>query len=187
MAAPGRCSEWQMLTCTGGGDFGMELYIVAHYQILAHAAAVKCIERSTRWFLEPITNGDYPGSMRAIVGSRLPKFTKEQSLIVKGLFDFLGLTYYTSSYVKYAPHSNSPPSYLTDALVNQTTERDGVPIGPQGRCEGEGYFAWSLLDNFEWGSSYTVRFGINYVDYQNGLKRIPKRSAYWFKSFLKKY
>ena len=49
----------------------------------------------------------------------------------------------------------------------------------------KGYFAWSLLDNFEWSSGYTVRFGINYVDYKNGLKRHPKLSANWFKKFLK--
>lgn len=48
----------------------------------------------------------------------------------------------------------------------------------------KGYFAWSLLDNFEWSSGYTVRFGINYVDYHGGLKRHPKLSAAWFKGFL---
>ncbi|KAL5721996.1 beta-glucosidase [Ranunculus cassubicifolius] len=46
-----------------------------------------------------------------------------------------------------------------------------------------GYFAWSLLDNFEWRSGYTSRFGIVYVDY-NDLKRYPKMSAYWFKTLL---
>ncbi|KAK3440568.1 hypothetical protein EUGRSUZ_B00859 [Eucalyptus grandis] len=46
-----------------------------------------------------------------------------------------------------------------------------------------GYFAWSLLDNFEWRSGYTSRFGIVYVDYTN-LKRYPKMSAYWFKQLL---
>lgn len=46
-----------------------------------------------------------------------------------------------------------------------------------------GYFAWSLLDNFEWRLGYTSRFGIVYVDYSN-LKRYPKMSAYWFKQLL---
>lgn len=48
-----------------------------------------------------------------------------------------------------------------------------------------GYFAWSLLDNFEWKSGYTSRFGIVYVDYKN-LKRYPKMSAYWFKQILQR-
>nr|XP_012571852.1 LOW QUALITY PROTEIN: beta-glucosidase 12-like [Cicer arietinum] len=50
----------------------------------------------------------------------------------------------------------------------------------------KGYFAWSLLDNFEWASGYTLRFGINFVDYNDGLKRYPKLSAKWFKNFLKR-
>ncbi|OWM73474.1 hypothetical protein CDL15_Pgr026573 [Punica granatum] len=49
----------------------------------------------------------------------------------------------------------------------------------------KGYFAWSLLDNFEWNSGYTIRFGINYVDYQNRPKKHPKHSAIWFKAFLR--
>jgi len=48
----------------------------------------------------------------------------------------------------------------------------------------KGYFAWSLIDNFEWNSGYTSRFGIYFVDYNNGLKRYPKMSAIWFKDFL---
>ena len=56
--------------------------------------------------------------------------------------------------------------------------RDGVNV--------KGYFAWSLLDNFEWGNGDTVWFGINYVDYKNGLKRHPKLTAHWFKRVLKK-
>ncbi|KAK4858730.1 hypothetical protein QYF36_021152 [Acer negundo] len=48
-----------------------------------------------------------------------------------------------------------------------------------------GYFAWSLLDNFEWAQGYTKRFGLVYVDYKNGLTRHPKSSAYWFLRFLK--
>ncbi|KAK9941267.1 hypothetical protein M0R45_017880 [Rubus argutus] len=33
-------------------------------------------------------------------------------------------------------------------------------------------------------SRMAVRFGINYVDYNDGLKRYPKLSAHWFKNFL---
>lgn len=49
-----------------------------------------------------------------------------------------------------------------------------------------GYFAWSFLDDFEWNSGFTVRFGLYYVDYKHGLKRYPKSSAIWFKKFLKR-
>ncbi|XP_031127532.1 beta-glucosidase 47-like [Ipomoea triloba] len=48
-----------------------------------------------------------------------------------------------------------------------------------------GYFAWSLLDNFEWISGYTQRFGLFYVDYPT-LRRIPKLSASWYKRFNSK-
>ncbi|KAI7731780.1 hypothetical protein M8C21_009175, partial [Ambrosia artemisiifolia] len=47
-----------------------------------------------------------------------------------------------------------------------------------------GYFVWSFTDSFEWGSGYTLRFGMNYVDYKNNLQRYPKKSALWFKKFL---
>ena len=40
----------------------------------------------------------------------------------------------------------------------------------------EGYFVWSLLDNFEWAFGYDKRFGIVYVDYPTQ-RRIPKSSA----------
>ncbi|XP_065006486.1 beta-glucosidase 26-like isoform X1 [Musa acuminata AAA Group] len=48
-----------------------------------------------------------------------------------------------------------------------------------------GYFAWSLLDNFEWRLGYTSRFGLVYVDFKTNM-RYPKESAYWFKNMLKR-
>uniref|UniRef100_M8CH84 Beta-glucosidase 1 n=1 Tax=Aegilops tauschii TaxID=37682 RepID=M8CH84_AEGTA len=48
-----------------------------------------------------------------------------------------------------------------------------------------GYFAWSLLDNFEWMYGYTSKFGIVYVNFNSPtLERHPKASAYWFRDLL---
>ncbi len=51
----------------------------------------------------------------------------------------------------------------------------GVPL--------EGYFAWSLLDNFEWAEGYARRFGLTYVDYQTQ-QRTLKASGQWYRGFL---
>jgi len=73
--------------------------------------------------MDPLTLGDYPNSMRFLVGSRLPKFSMYQSKLVKGSFDFIGLNYYTSYYVTNAPElSEVKPSYITDSLVILTSK-----------------------------------------------------------------
>lgn len=47
-----------------------------------------------------------------------------------------------------------------------------------------GYFVWSLLDNFEWDSGYSIRFGLTYVDYAS-LRRIPKSSFRWYAGLIR--
>ena len=48
----------------------------------------------------------------------------------------------------------------------------------------QGYFAWTLMDNFEWAEGYHTRFGLVHVDFETQ-KRILKDSGKWFKNFLK--
>jgi beta-glucosidase len=47
----------------------------------------------------------------------------------------------------------------------------------------DGYFVWSLLDNFEWARGYAPRFGLVYVDYGT-LERVPKQSYHWYRDFI---
>lgn len=53
----------------------------------------------------------------------------------------------------------------------------GVPV--------KGYFVWTLMDNFEWEYGYKPgsNFGIVYVD-RKTMKRIPKKSFYWYKKLV---
>lgn len=71
--------------------------------------------------MDPVTYGDYPRSMRKSLGNRLPKFTKEQSELLKESYDFIGINYYASYYAINNPASNSlGDSYNTDSKANIT-------------------------------------------------------------------
>ena len=48
----------------------------------------------------------------------------------------------------------------------------------------QGYYLWSLLDNFEWSFGYDKRFGIIHVNYETQ-ERIWKDSALWYADIVK--
>ena len=51
-----------------------------------------------------------------------------------------------------------------------------------------GYFAWSLIDNFEWNMGLSKRFGLYYIDYKNtSLPRYPKKSVDWYREYIKSH
>ncbi|PND36598.1 beta-glucosidase [Paucibacter aquatile] len=67
-------------------------------------------------------------------------------------------------------------SYLQRHLAAaQRAMAAGVPL--------KGYFAWSLLDNFEWAEGYLRRFGLAYVDFETQ-QRTLKASGQWYAQFL---
>ncbi|KAE9459849.1 hypothetical protein C3L33_08251, partial [Rhododendron williamsianum] len=175
---------------------------------LNEEAAQRALDFSYGWFMTPLTYGEYPETMRSIVGKRLPEFTPEQVTLVKGSCDFIGLNYYTGFYAIDVPVANTVNiSYGNDMLAiltsmgdaNNVTTKEGVKdylriyfyrrhLGAvqnaiKAGVKVKGFFAWAFIDNFEWISGYTIRYGLGYVDYRDGLKRYPKRSAFWFKKF----
>ncbi|KQK13553.2 hypothetical protein BRADI_1g10917v3 [Brachypodium distachyon] len=220
------------------------------------AAAQRARDFHVGWFVDPLINGHYPQIMQDLVKERLPRFTPDETKLVNGSADYIGINQYTANYIKgqkLVPQK--PTSYSADWQVTYASDRNGIPIGPKansnwlyivptgmygcvnylrekygnpavvitengmdqpgnltrdeylhditriryyrsylaelkraidGGANVLGYFAWSLLDNFEWISGYTSKFGIVYVDFNSTkLERHPKASAYWFRDMLK--
>ena len=74
-------------------------------------------------------------------------------------------------------HDDKRVSYLQRHVVAvRDLQNKQVPV--------KGYFAWSLLDNFEWAEGYLRRFGLVYVDFATQKRRL-KDSGRWYQSFLK--
>jgi len=75
-----------------------------------------------------------------------------------------------------AIHDQQRIDYLHDHIA---AVRAAIEAGVDVR----GYFAWSLLDNFEWSFGYDRRFGLIRVDYDT-LQRTWKDSAYWYRDVI---
>ncbi|CAN1170625.1 Beta-glucosidase 12 [Linum perenne] len=251
-------SKYQHLTAEIGVTYVTHWFVPYSNATKDVDAAQRALDWMYGWFMDPITFGNYPRTMVDLLGSRLPKFTEEESRLLRKSFDFLGLNYYTAYYVKHNDDFDEfHLRYATDSHGITTGEKDGVPIGPhlgsywqyfypeglrvlleytketymdpiiyitenglsekdnatqtlaealrddsgidfynshltsvltamkEKQVNVKGYFAWSYADNFEWNEGYTVRFGLNYVNYTD-LSRHPKHSACWFTNFCNK-
>ncbi|PON65669.1 Glycoside hydrolase [Parasponia andersonii] len=165
---PQRCSPpFGGVNCRQGNS-STEPYLVAHHILLAHASAVKLYRKNYQErtslrrgelmtsflagklhfllylqivcrVLDPLVFGDYPKIMRKIAGSRIPSFTKLESEMVKGSFDFIGIIHYAVYKIKdnSATLMTEPRDYYADQAVKLVSERDifstdELPITPWG-------------------------------------------------------
>jgi beta-glucosidase len=83
------------------------------------------------------------------------------------------------------------PDMVTDGLVNDNKRLQylqnyiaQVLKAKNEGCKVNGYFVWTLTDNFEWAEGYHPRFGLIYVDHSTQ-QRIVKASGSWYGEFLK--
>ncbi|CAK7354990.1 unnamed protein product [Dovyalis caffra] len=100
-----------------------------------YEAVQRILDFDLGWHLSPVIYGDYPRSMRKLVGDRLPPFTTQESEDLRGSYDVIGLNYYGGYYAQNLSQRQDPDPthirYATDALVNVIGKRDGRLIGPQ--------------------------------------------------------
>jgi beta-galactosidase len=86
-----------------------------------------------------------------------------------------------------------PDEVAADGLVHDPERTDyllrhlqALTAAVDEGADVRGYFAWSLLDNFEWARGYDQRFGLVYVDYETQA-RIPKDSAHVYADVLRRH
>ncbi|MYN38941.1 beta-glucosidase [Duganella sp. FT109W] len=96
-----------------------------------------------------------------------------------------GDLYVTENGSSYDDHLNEDGTVTDTArrdylIRHLTAMRDAITAG--GNIKG--YFAWSLLDNFEWAEGYLRRFGLTYIDYPTQ-RRIVKQSGEWYSAFVR--
>ncbi|KAG7657940.1 Glycoside hydrolase superfamily [Arabidopsis suecica] len=72
------------------------------------------------WMLGPLIYGDYPDTMKRIVGSRMPVFSEEESEQVKGSSDYIGINHYLAASItnsKLKPSISGNPDFYSDMNV----------------------------------------------------------------------
>jgi beta-glucosidase len=73
-------------------------------------------------------------------------------------------------------HDEERKAYIQNYLAQVLrAKQEGVKV--------EGYFIWTLMDNFEWAEGFHPRFGLVYVDFKSQ-QRIVKSSGHWYQQFL---
>ncbi|GAB2269945.1 Beta-glucosidase 11 [Dionaea muscipula] len=83
-------------------------------------ASKRCNDFFLGWYMHPLTFGDYPEIMKTIVGKRLPTFTEDESKLVRGSFDFIGVNHYYTIYIK--DSSSTLEWQLRDFLLDMAVE-----------------------------------------------------------------
>ena len=121
---------------------------------------------------------------------RPPRTAMDWEIVPEGFTDLLvriGRDYPAcrSSSPRTAPPSTTTPTRPATSRDDDRTALLRLPHrrgrrGPPQGADIRGYFAWSLMDNFEWAYGYDKRFGIVRVDYDTQ-ERTPKQSALWYR------
>ncbi|XP_004985214.2 beta-glucosidase 6-like isoform X1 [Setaria italica] len=116
---------------TQRGQLGIALNVVWYEPMTNTRTDIEAAKRAQEfqlgWFADPFFFGDYPESMRARIGDRLPKFTADEAALVKGSLDFVGINHYTTHYTM---DSNTVSSTAMGLLLDGTMADTGAVSVP---------------------------------------------------------
>ncbi|CAN0889013.1 Lactase/phlorizin hydrolase [Linum grandiflorum] len=122
------------------GFIGISLYSYGYAPYSNSTQDLLAVQRAKQftlgWVAEPLVYGDYPEIMKKNVGWRLPRFTREESEMVKGSYDFLGLIHYMQMPIKDDPDSlnldlrDYNADSATQLMVGLDTYLQGFPVIP---------------------------------------------------------
>lgn len=106
------------------------------------AAAKRAQDFYFGWFMDPLIFGQYPDTMRTMLGPRLPSFTDEEAVNLRQSLDFVGINAVTATYVTNGTSlQDTYDGYFEDMRIATTAYRDGVVIG---EGENERSVPWCL-------------------------------------------
>jgi beta-glucosidase len=163
LPAPGAVREGDLEQVRGSADWlGVNYY--TPFRIGAPVGAVDAVGQDTDAF---------PGAPAFTFRPRPPLTTMGWEVDATGLAETLRVTENGAAFAdRQGARDDDRIAYLQTHLdAVYAAVEDGVPV--------QDYFAWSLLDNFEWAQGWTQRFGLVSVEPQT-LQRVPKASYRWY-------
>ncbi|XP_061347337.1 hydroxyisourate hydrolase-like isoform X1 [Gastrolobium bilobum] len=156
------------------GFVGISVYVFGFLPLTNREKDMEATQRArdfqVGWIMEPLFHGDYPNSMKANAGARIPAFTNRESKQVKGSYDFIGVIHYNN--INVTDNTDALKTKLRDYSADMAAQL----IFGQDLFSDEEYpvTPWSLVEELD-------RFKLHYGNppifiYENGQRTASNSS-----------